>query len=60
LAQEELVKAKQLIADSNNEAADRMLSRAQIDAELAIALAKEATAVAEAQQALAQIQKLKK
>ncbi|MBN1655733.1 MAG: DUF4398 domain-containing protein [Deltaproteobacteria bacterium] len=44
-------KAKALMRDGNNARAAMMLARAQVDAELAIALTKENTAKAEAQEA---------
>ena len=51
LAERQVDKAKVLMRDGNNQRAAMMLSRAQIDAELAIALAKENTATTEAQEA---------
>ena len=56
LAQEQLAKAKGLIASGDNEAADRMLLRARADGELALALARANTAQVAAQQSLEQIQ----
>ncbi|MBN2194984.1 MAG: DUF4398 domain-containing protein [Polyangiaceae bacterium] len=49
LAQDQLAEAKVLSKDGDGEAADRMLARAQVDADLAIALAKEASAKREAE-----------
>lgn len=54
MAHEQIVKAKAEIRDGDNESATRMLSRARSDAELAIALAREATANNEAQKAMTQ------
>lgn len=51
LAQEQLEKAEKLIADGDNEQADRLLRRATADAELALAMAREAQARQEADQA---------
>jgi hypothetical protein len=59
LSREQLEKAKALIADSKNEEAARVLDRAQADAELSLALAKEATAKREAAQARQQSEELK-
>src|SRR5882757_3806873 len=44
LAEEQIQKAKALINDGDNERADYVLLRAKADAELALALAKEANA----------------
>jgi hypothetical protein len=55
LAQEELDKAKKLIADGDGRSADLVLSRAAADAELALAEAHEAQARAKAQQAQDQV-----
>ena len=52
LAQEELEKAKALMRDGDNSAASFMLLRSQADAELALALAREAKTHAEAQLAI--------
>jgi len=54
LAHEQIVKANAAIHDGDNESATRMLSRARSDAELAIALTREATAKIEVQKALTQ------
>jgi hypothetical protein len=43
LAQEQLERAQKLIADGDNERAERLLWRATADAELAIAVTREAT-----------------
>ena len=51
LAERQVDKAKALMRDGNNMRAAMMLSRAQIDAELAITLAKEHKAKTEAQEA---------
>jgi len=51
LAERQVDKAKTLMRDGNHQRAGMMLSRAQIDAELAIALAKENTAKTEAEEA---------
>ena len=55
LAQEEIEHAQSLIAEKKNERADFVLMRAQGDAELALAEAREAQARTEAQKALDQI-----
>lgn len=59
LAQEQLEEAKALIQDKEHKRADLVLQRAQIDAELSVALARESTTRNEAQQALEQVHKLK-
>lgn len=51
LAERQVDKAKALMRNGNNQRAAMMLSRAQLDAELAIALAKENSAKTEAQEA---------
>ena len=58
LAEEQIQKAKALINDGDNERADYVLLRAKADAELALALAKEANAKADAQRALDQVKSL--
>lgn len=58
LAEEQIQKAKSLINDGDNERADYVLLRAKADAELALALAKEANAKADAQRALDQVKSL--
>jgi hypothetical protein len=52
LAQEQVQKAKALIKDGDNNAAAFVLLRAQVDAELALALARESKTQAEARQAI--------
>jgi pyridoxal biosynthesis lyase PdxS len=52
LAQEQVDKSKRLMNDGDNEEADLVLQRAQADAELAIALAKEETTRQQAKQVL--------
>jgi len=49
LAQEEIAQAQKLMENGDNKRADYVLARAKADAELAVALAREATAQAEAQ-----------
>jgi hypothetical protein len=58
LAQEQIALAKQLVEKGENERADFVLIRAKADAELALALAKEATAKQEAQRALDQVKSM--
>jgi len=60
LAQEQVAKAEALIAEDDNEEAARIIDRAQVDAELALALAKEAGAKKEAMDTQEQLQRLKK
>jgi hypothetical protein len=48
LAQEEIGQAQKLMADGDNKRADYVLTRAKADAELAVALARESSAQAEA------------
>lgn len=52
LAKDEAERAKKLIADGENERAHNLLLRAQSDAELALALAREAPERAQAQEAM--------
>ncbi|WP_394837187.1 DUF4398 domain-containing protein [Pendulispora rubella] len=59
LAQEQIDQAKALINDGDNKRAEFVLLRAEADAELAVALARESTARAEAQQALDELKSLK-
>jgi len=59
LAQEQLDQAKQLIADGDNQRAEFVLLRANSDAELAVALARESSARAEAQTVQEQLRALK-
>jgi hypothetical protein len=51
LAEEQMDKAKALIADGNNKEADSLLVRSKADSELALALAREQSANAATQQA---------
>ena len=60
LAHEQIEKAKKLIADDDNEEAARVIDRAQVDADLALALAEEAKARRSAKDADEQLGKLKK
>ena len=60
LARDELERANALIQNGENELARLVLMRAEADAELSIALSKEAVARAQAQQAMAQVQSLKR
>jgi hypothetical protein len=55
LAQDELEQAKLLLKDGNKPRAEMMLLRAQADAELAVALAKEAPLQADAKNAAEQV-----
>ncbi len=59
LAQDQLAEAKILSKNGDGEEADRMLARAQVDADLAIALAKEASAKREAALVMSEIQEAK-
>jgi hypothetical protein len=59
LAQEQLAHAKQLMNEGENRRADFLLLRADADAELAIALAREVTTRTAAEQASSQVQSLK-
>jgi hypothetical protein len=58
LADEEIAKAKGLMKDGDNKRAEYTLIRAKADAELALSLAKESSAKADAQQAEDQIKAL--
>jgi hypothetical protein len=60
LAHEQIERAKQLIAEDENEEAARVIDRAQVDADLALALAQEASARRAAKDADEQLGKLKK
>jgi Domain of unknown function (DUF4398) len=60
LANEQIEKAKKLIADDENEEAARVIERAQADADLALALAQQAKALRDAKEADEQLGKLKK
>jgi Domain of unknown function (DUF4398) len=59
LAQEQIDQAKQLVADGDNQRADFVLMRADADAELAVSLAREATARAAAKTAQDQLAQIK-
>jgi hypothetical protein len=58
LAQEQTVQAKALIKDGETERAELVLMRAQADAELALALAKEDTSRKGAEAAMEQVRAL--
>jgi type IV pilus biogenesis protein CpaD/CtpE len=58
LAQDQMELAKQFLKDGNKPRADMLLLRAQADAELAVALAKEAPLEAEARNAVEQVKAL--
>jgi hypothetical protein len=60
LANEQIEKARKLIEDGNNEEAARVISRAQVDAELALALAEQAKSQQAAQEADEQLGKLRR
>jgi hypothetical protein len=60
LANEQIEKAKKLIADDDNEEAARVIDRAQADADLALALAQQGEALRKAKEADEQLGKLKK
>lgn len=59
-ARDGITTAKQLIEEGKNERATFVLQKAESDAELALSLAEEGTAKAEAEEALKRIQQLKK
>jgi hypothetical protein len=59
LAREQISKANALIADGENEDAARMIARAQADADLSLALAKQAAARRDTQDAKEQIDQIK-
>jgi hypothetical protein len=59
LAQEEVQKAKQLMQDGDNRRAELVLMRAQADAELALAQAREAQAKNDAAAALEQVKAMR-
>jgi len=59
LAQEQLAKAKTLMADDDNEAANLLLLRAEVDAELARSLSKKTRGLEAADEAADDIKKLK-
>ena len=58
LAQDEMEQAKQFFKNGNKQRGDMMLLRAQADAELAVALAKEAPLEADARNAVEQVKAL--
>src|SRR4051812_19080102 len=60
LANEQIEKAKKLIEDGKNDEAARVIDRAQVDADLALALAQQAKALREAKDADEQLGKLKR
>jgi hypothetical protein len=60
LAKEGIAEAERLIEEGDNEEAERALSRAQADADLALSLAKQTKAKAEAGEALEQLERLQK
>jgi hypothetical protein len=60
LAKEQVAQAEKLIGDGDNEEAARVIDRAQADADLALSLAKEASAEKEAQETKEQLDRLKK
>lgn len=59
LATEQIDQAKKLMADGDNKRADLILQRANADAELAVMLAKEANAKAEAEKAQENVKNIK-
>jgi hypothetical protein len=59
LAQEEVQKAKQLMQDGDNKRAELILMRAQADAELSLAQAREQQAKNEADKALDQVKSMR-
>ena len=59
LAKEELENAKRLAANDEKERAVSMLSRAEVDAELAVALSREDAEKAEAQGAIDRVRQLR-
>ncbi len=59
VANEELEQARKLIADGDNKRAEYILLRAEADAEAALNLAREATARADAQKTIVEVQKMK-
>lgn len=59
LAQEQVAQAQQLMQDGENKRAEYVLLRAEADAELAVALARQASARAQAQEALDELRALK-
>ncbi len=59
LAEENIAQARAAMAEDDNELADRLLQRAQADAELALSLARENKARNDAQQVLGQVAQLR-
>jgi hypothetical protein len=59
LSEEQIARAKAMIAKGDNEEADLVLLRAQADAELALSLARETATEAEAAQLMGQAQDLR-
>jgi Domain of unknown function (DUF4398) len=59
-AKEQLATAEKLIADGDNEQAAQVIDRATADADLALSLAREAKAKADAQETAEQLNRLKK
>ena len=59
LAKEELQRAKDLAAKGEQEQAASLLQRSEVDAELAVALSREATEASEARDALERVRKLR-
>jgi hypothetical protein len=59
-ARDQIAKAEGLIKEEQNEQALWLLKRAQVDAELALAMAQEAVTVAQAQDAVEQVERMKK
>lgn len=59
VARDELSQARRLIADGDNRRADYMLLRAEADADVALTLAREDAARADAQRTLLEVQNLK-
>jgi len=59
LAKEELGRAKALAADDQQEKANSMLARAEVDAELAVALSREDTEKTEANAAVERVRQLR-
>jgi hypothetical protein len=59
-ARDQINSAEALIKEEENEKALWLLKRAQVDAELALAMAQEAVTVAQAKDALEQVERMKK
>ena len=60
LSQEELAQADALLKEGDEEGAERYLKRSKVDAELAIVLARQGEAQAEAEEALAAVAEIEK